>query len=75
MATTDTLITLTSALIESFEVNFAVASLLLYDYILWFGEEVRLAERNVVPHARALFHRSNISGLVHGRSPGFSTSL
>jgi len=44
MATTDTLITLTSALIESFEVNYAVASLLLYDYIICFGEEVRLSE-------------------------------
>ncbi|KAI9464227.1 hypothetical protein HD554DRAFT_1284736 [Boletus coccyginus] len=42
MATTDTLsmITLASALIESFEVNCAVASLLLYDYVLCIGEEV-----------------------------------
>lgn len=63
MATTDTLsmITLASALIESFEVNCAVASLLLYDYVLCIGEEVRIAERNVILHARALFYKGRVS--------------
>ena len=48
MATTDTLITVASALIGSYEVNYSVATLLFYDYILCFGEEVRRAKRNVI---------------------------
>jgi hypothetical protein len=51
MATTDPLTTIAiAAVIESYEVNYAFASLLFYDYILCFSEEVRLTKAHVTSH-------------------------